>query len=180
MKKALFSSVLLTVLVCFAAQATGDGAFFLQGKKKPQKPSKETDTRTLTVCQLSGEIAPLPSDHPAAAYAGLPVVVHVLWESIISDDPDRMNLCAGGEFKLNVGGELIQFPMSDVTCTWTFDDNGLTGEVELTREGSPFSPTLLAFGTPIDPRPPTFTGLDELVISGNCYLMSSEEIPVDY
>ena len=177
MKKIFFSTILLMSLVCFATQAAADGE---PPFKQKNKYKGNLDVLTRAVCQLSGVVGNVPKHHPAKDLVGLPVTVHVLWEALYSEDKDREDWCHGGYFKVNVGGVTIEIPMSDVECEWSFDDNGYTGEVILTGIGptpSPFSPTRLAWGSPIDPRAPPFTGLDELVVSGNCYLLSEEEIP---
>lgn len=140
-------------------------------------PASASDMTVTSVCQLQGEVAPVAADHPAAPFAGLPVTGHVIWVSIIGEGSEIKAPCAGGEISLNVGGTLRVSPISDEMCAVTPDPSGLSGRVEIDIPDSPFSPTLFAYGVPVDPRPATLTGLDELVIAGTCYVVSEDPVP---
>jgi hypothetical protein len=136
--------------------------------------AKASDRLITSVCQLQGEVGPVAADHPAAAFVGLPVTVHAIWVSLMTADPTAQVPCHGGEISLNVGGTLHVTPITPDICS--FDAPlGATGQLEIDIPDSPFSPTLFAYATPVDPRPAMLTGLDELVVAGNCYLISDEE-----
>lgn len=131
-------------------------------------------TRLDWVCQLQGEVGPLAADHPAAAFAGFPVTSHVTWVSTADANGKVVSACADGEISLSVGGTLRVSPIGEGACTLTHDPSRLTGRLELSLPDSPFSPMLFAFSGPWQTHPAKLTGLDELVIAGDCHMMSEE------